>query len=261
MSKLFKVATWNVNSLKVRLAQILEWIAQQQPNLLALQETKLENKNFPLQAFADLGYQVACHGQKIYNGVAIISPHPLYDIQTSLPNDDDPQCRILMATIQNIRIINLYVPNGAAVASEKYHYKLHWLKQMTDYLKQTETHYPNRIVLGDLNIAPDDRDVYGPINLRDQILISALERQAFAQLLNADLQDSFRIHHTESGHYSWWDYRLNAFKRNHGFRIDHILSSRLLSRYCAECTIDKTVRTYQRPSDHAPVIACYRICD
>ncbi len=250
---MLKLASWNVNSLKVRLEQVLQWLETTQVDILALQETKLINEHFPTQVFQERGFQVVFSGQKSYNGVAIVSKHPIQDVITDIPELDDPQRRILAATIAGIRVINLYVPNGAAVDSDKYGYKLNWLVKVTAFLKQQLSCYSNVAVVGDFNIAPEDRDVHSPEEWMGCVLVSPQERQAFAECLELGLKDSFRHFNQEPGCFSWWDYRAAGFRRNRGLRIDHILLSEALNAQCIESCIDIEPRRVERPSDHAPV--------
>lgn len=258
MNKLFKIATWNVNSLRIRLEHVLAWLSLHQPDLLALQETKVENHHFPEEQFRTAGYHTLFNGQKTYNGVAFISRIPMHDVVTIFPKFDDPQRRILIVTVGSLRIVNIYVPNGASVGSEKYIYKLQWLAQLKAYLQQELLLYPRLIVLGDFNIAPEDRDVHDPRVWRDKVLVSPLERQALKEIMDLGLKDSFRLFNKQSGYYTWWDYRSGAFRRNHGLRIDHILNSNALVSHCSSCEIDKEMRLSEKPSDHVPVIASYR---
>ncbi len=249
------IATWNVNSLNVRLEQVLQWITQHQPDIFALQETKVIDEKFPVNAFQQIGYQVIYSGQPTYNGVAIISKAATADIVTDITDLADPQRRILAATIDGIRVINVYVPNGQSLDSDKYSYKLHWLEKMRDYLAEQIQLYPQLLVLGDFNIAPTDLDVHDPQQWQGQVLVSAAERQAFQALLDCGLTDSFRLHHAEEQQFSWWDYRALAFRRNHGLRIDHILISQALVDICQSAYIDKELRKSERPSDHTVVVA------
>lgn len=251
---MLKLASWNVNSLNVRLDQVLAWLDSSNVDILALQETKLTDDKFPAAAFNERGYQVVFSGQKTYNGVAIISRQPIQDVVMDLEGYADPQRRILAATIGDIRLINLYVPNGAEVASDKYEYKLAWLVQVTAFIKQQLAHYSRVAVVGDFNIAPDDRDVHeDPYNWEGCVLVSPLERQAFFEILALGLHDSFRNFTQEAQLFSWWDYRAAAFRRNRGLRIDHILLSDALNATCLGSHIDKEPRRHVRPSDHAPV--------
>ncbi len=248
-----KLASWNVNSLKVRLEQVLAWLDTTQVDILALQETKVIDALFPAQVFEDSGYHVVFSGQKTYNGVAMISKYPIESTVTDLPGFDDPQRRILATTIQGIRVINLYVPNGAAVGTDKYEYKLRWLVEVSAFIQQQLKEYPLLAVVGDFNIAPEDRDVHDPIAWKDAVLVSPKEREAFAGLMALGLNDSFRNFPQAAEAYSWWDYRAAAFRRNRGLRIDHILLSDALNRHCLESRIDIEPRRHERPSDHAPV--------
>ncbi|HEX4045223.1 MAG TPA: exodeoxyribonuclease III [Gammaproteobacteria bacterium] len=252
------IATWNVNSLRARLPHVLTWLQDVKPDVLAVQETKVVNEDFPLQAIQELGYHVISSGQKAYNGVAIISrlPMPTEHIITDIPQHDDPQRRVLAVTINNtLRILNIYVPNGESVGSEKYQYKLRWLQHLDMYLQTELKTYPNIVVLGDFNIAPHERDVHDPAAWQGKVLFSEPERQAFQALLKVGFQDCFRQHAPDEQVYTWWDYRVNAFKRNMGLRIDHILASQTLAAHCVSCRIDKLPRSWERPSDHTPVIA------
>lgn len=250
---MFKVASWNVNSLKVRLNQVIEWLDSSPMDVLALQETKLMDENFPLQAFVEKGYQVVYSGQKTYNGVAVVSRHDMEDKITDIPGLDDPQRRIVAVTVAGIRIINLYVPNGAELISDKYQYKLDWLQKVTAFIQQQLSVYSKVVVLGDFNIAPEDRDVHDPIEWQGNILVSPPERLAFKNLLELGLHDSFRNFEQEENVFSWWDYRAAGFRRNRGLRIDHILLSTELNALCHASKIDIEPRKMERPSDHAPV--------
>lgn len=256
---MLKIATWNINSLKVRLPQVLDWLCVQQPDILALQETKLSDPDFPTLAIAETGYQAVFSGQKTYNGVAILSRLPAHDLITDLPELDDPQRRVLGATIGGLRVLNLYIPNGQAVGSDKYHYKLAWLDKLLALVATELAQHGQFLMLGDFNIAPEDRDVYDPIAWAGQILCSEPERTAFRQLLDQGLTDAFRLFPQEERAFSWWDYRAAAFRRNMGLRIDHILLSPALAAACTACQVDKTPRRLERPSDHAPVIAEFNL--
>jgi exodeoxyribonuclease III len=252
-----RCATWNVNSLRVRLSQVLDWLADKQPDLLALQETKTPDENFPAAEIEAAGYQVICSGQKTYNGVAILSrlSDSASDIVTDLPGLEDTQRRVLAASYGNIRLINLYVPNGSEVGSEKFRYKLDWLAALRVYLAGQLKEHDRLIVVGDFNIAPEDRDIYDPVLWQDSVLASPPEREAFQRLLDLGLSDAFRLFDQPAGTFSWWDYRAAAFRRNLGLRIDHILISQALREVCTACAIDKAPRDLERPSDHAPVFA------
>ena len=254
---LFKVATWNVNSLRVRLPHVLQWLDSEQPDVLALQETKVEDKNFPLEALAETGYHATYAGQKTYNGVAILSKQPVASVLTDIEGLDDPQRRILAVTVAGVRILNLYVPNGSSVDSDKYQYKLSWLQQMTQHIQHEQAQHDRMIVLGDFNIAPADVDVHDPAAWEGQVLVSDKERDALQGILAAGFVDSFRQFEQAEASYSWWDYRAAGFRRNRGLRIDLVLSSAALAEQCVECSIDKQPRALERPSDHAPVFAVY----
>lgn len=250
-----KIATWNVNSLKVRLPHVLDWLDTERPDLLALQETKLTDDNFPTLELKAAGYQSVASGQKTYNGVALLSKHPIENVVSDLPTLDDPQRRILIGTVNNTRIVNLYVVNGQEVGSEKYAYKLDWLDKVTSHIAKELERHPRLVVVGDFNIAPDDRDVHDPDAWREKILCSTPERQALQKLLSLGLQDTFRLFEQEERSFSWWDYRAGGFRRNHGLRIDLILASGTLTELCDACFIDKAPRKLERPSDHTPVVA------
>ena len=250
-----KIATWNVNSLRVRLPHVLDWLEREQPDVLALQETKTEDANFPLKELERAGYQAIYSGQKTYNGVAILSRTPVVDVLTDLPGLDDPQRRILAATVNGWRVVDLYVPNGSEVGSDKYAYKLDWLAHVHSWLKQELLRHPRMVVLGDFNIAPEDRDVHDPVAWNEKILCSTPERQAFREWLALGFKDAFRCFDQPDKSFSWWDYRMNGFRRNLGLRIDHILISSELAESCRACRIDVEPRRLERPSDHAPVLA------
>ena len=250
-----KIATWNVNSLRVRLPHVLDWLEREQPDVLALQETKMEDANFPVMELEIAGYKAVYSGQKTYNGVAILSRSPALDVVSDLPGFADPQRRILAATVGGWRVVDLYVPNGSEVGSVQYAYKLDWLDHVHSWLKQELLRHPRLVVLGDFNIAPEDRDVHDPLAWNGKILCSAPERQAFRELLALGFKDVFRYFDQPDESYSWWDYRMNGFRRNLGLRIDHILVSSGLAESCLACRIDMEPRRLERPSDHAPVLA------
>lgn len=258
MNKIIKIATWNINSLRVRLEHVLTWLNLYQPDLLALQETKIENHHFPHEQFKALGYHCLFNGQKTYNGVALLSRIPMDNTMDFFPGFTDPQRRILIATSGTLRIVNIYVPNGASLDSEKYIYKLQWLAQLKAFLQNELIKHPRLIVLGDFNIAPEDKDVHDPKAWQNKVLVSPLERQVFKEIIDLGFKDSFRLFNNQSGNYTWWDYRAGAFRRNHGLRIDHILSSDALATQCVTCEIDKEPRLWEKPSDHIPVIASYQ---
>ncbi len=249
-----KLATWNVNSLNVRLPQVLDWLAARQPDVLCLQETKLEDKVFPAAELTAAGYQVVFHGQKTYNGVALLARQTPAAVQRNLPDFDDPQARLIAATVDDLRIVCAYFPNGQAIGSDKYEYKLKWLKALRRWLAAEMHRHPKLALLGDFNIAPEDRDVYDPVAWAGQVLCSEPERDAFRALIELGLKDAFRLFEQPEKSYTWWDYRMLGFRRNHGLRLDHILLSAELAAHCAACSIDKEPRKLERPSDHAPVI-------
>ena len=250
-----KLATWNVNSLKVRLPHVLDWLATAQPDALCLQELKLEDKAFPVAEIEAAGYGVAFSGQKTYNGVAILARHELTDVSRDIPGFEDPQKRVIAATVGDVRLICGYFPNGQEVGSDKYDYKLKWLAALTGWLRDELARHPQLALLGDYNIAPDDRDVHDPVAWQGRILCSEPERAAFRALLDLGLTDAFRLFEQPEKSFSWWDYRMMGFRRNLGLRIDHVLLSPPLAATCIACSIDKAPRKLERPSDHAPVIA------
>jgi exodeoxyribonuclease-3 len=252
---MLKIASWNVNSLNVRLPQVLAWSAHARPDILALQETKLIDDRFPCDELWEAGYHCLFSGQKTYNGVALLSREPATEPVTDIPGLEDHQRRILAATVGDLRIVNLYVVNGSEVGSEKYAYKLHWLHHVTNWLAAELERHPNLVVLGDFNIAPDDRDVHDPEAWREKILCSTPEREALGRILDLGLKDTFRLFDQEPGVFSWWDYRMNMFKRKMGLRIDLVLASRPLVERCRSSGIDLEPRRQERPSDHAPVVA------
>ena len=249
-----KIASWNVNSLNVRLPHLLEWLKIAKPYVLVLQETKQEDHKFPQAEIEAAGYHVVFDGQKTYNGVAILSKTEILDIQKGIPGFADEQKRALAATINGVRIIDLYVVNGQSVGSEKYDYKLRWFDAMHNWVQDELTRHPKLIVLGDFNIAPDDRDVHDPVIWNeDSILTSTQERAALQRLFGLGLHDSFRLHSDEAGIFSWWDYRMAGFRRNLGLRIDLVLISDALKIQSKAAGIEREPRTWERPSDHAPV--------
>ncbi|MET0918010.1 MAG: exodeoxyribonuclease III [Burkholderiales bacterium] len=250
-----KLATWNVNSLKVRLSQLIDWLSKVGPDIVCLQETKIQDVDFPFDAIRTAGYEALACGQKTYNGVAILSRSTGTDIVTAIPGFVDEQKRILAATFGDIRIISLYVPNGESVISDKYQYKLGWLGALAAWLADELARYPKLAVLGDYNIAPDAADVHDPKLWEGQVLFSQPEREALRGLFDRGLKDSFRLFEQPAKSFTWWDYRMNAFKRQLGLRIDHILLSPALAHVCTSVRIDRDMRALDRPSDHAPVIA------
>jgi exodeoxyribonuclease-3 len=249
-----KIATWNVNSLKVRLPQVLDWLSTQAPDVLCLQETKTEDKNFPRAEIEAAGYQVLFSGQKTYNGVAILSREPASRVADGIPGFPDEQKRLLAADVTGLRVVCGYFPNGQSLDSEKYPYKLSWLAALHAWLETALAEQPRLVLLGDFNIAPEDRDA-DPAAGDCATLVSEEVRAAFRGLLDLGLVDSFRLFEQPAKTWSWWDYRMMAFRRNMGLRIDHILLSGELAPLCTACTVDKGPRKLERPSDHAPVVA------
>jgi len=250
-----KIATWNVNSLKVRLAQVLEWLGAHEPDVLVLQEIKQVTEAFPVETFLEAGYQSIASGQKTYNGVAVIAKSQPQDPVFDFPGFDDPQRRILASTINGVRVVDLYVPNGSEVGSEKYAYKLSWLAALKNFIVDELKHHEKLVVLGDFNIAPADADVHDPEKWGEAILCSPKERAALEALLDLGLSDVFRQFEQAEKTFSWWDYRAAGFRRNLGLRIDLILASAALSKNCTASYVDKEPRGWERPSDHAPVVA------
>jgi exodeoxyribonuclease-3 len=250
-----KLATWNVNSLKVRLPHVLQWLRDNPVDVLCLQETKTVDEKFPVAEIEAAGYQVAFSGQKTYNGVAILSKHPMADIVKNIPGFEDEQRRVIGATIAGVRVVCAYIPNGQSVDSDKYQYKLKWLAALRECLAQECAAHAQLALLGDYNIAPEDRDVHDPVAWLGQVLVSEPERAAFQGLIALGLADAFRLFEQAPRLFSWWDYRQMGFRLNKGMRIDHILLSKPLVAKCSACVIDKTPRKWEQPSDHAPVVA------
>ena len=251
-----KLGAWNVNSLKVRLPQLLDWLGAQQPDIVCLQETKLEDSNFPQAEIEAAGYRVAFSGQKTYNGVALLARgRALENVVCGNPHYPDTQKRLIAATVDGLRVVCAYVPNGQAVGSDKYAYKLEWLTALERWLADELTTHPQLALAGDFNIAPEDRDVHNPAVWAGQILCSGPERDAFRRLLDLGLHDSFRRFEQPEKSFSWWDYRMLGFQKNQGLRIDHVLLSTPLAARCTAAGIDRDMRKRERPSDHAPVFA------
>jgi exodeoxyribonuclease III len=250
-----KLATWNVNSLSVRLPQLLDWLAAHGPDVVCLQETKLTDDKFPLAALEAAGYGAVFLGQKTYNGVALLSREPVQEVVRNLPTMADPQARVVSATVSGVRVVGAYMPNGQAPGSEKFAYKMQWLSALHTWLADEIKRYPALVLLGDFNIAPEDADVHDPVLWQDQIHCSAPERAHFQALLALGLVDAFRLFEQAPKSWSWWDYRNLALRKNQGLRIDHILVSTQLSARVSSCSIDKGPRKNERPSDHAPVWA------
>ncbi len=254
-----KLATWNVNSLAVRLQQLLAWLAAQSAtspvDAIVLQETKLTDDKFPHAEIVAAGYQVAWFGQKTYNGVALLTRgSAATDIQRNIPGLDDPQARVIAGTVAGLRVVGAYVPNGQAPGTDKFDYKMRWLRALREWLQGELAAHPRLLLLGDYNIAPEDRDVHDPVLWAGQILCTAEEREHFRHLLALGLHDAFRLFEQPPKSWSWWDYRNLAFRKNQGLRIDHILVSEALKPRVTACTIDKLPRKNERPSDHAPVL-------
>ncbi|PPD17831.1 MAG: exodeoxyribonuclease III [Methylotenera sp.] len=249
-----KLATWNVNSLNVRLPHVLDWLRDNPVDALCIQETKQEDSKFPYAELAAAGYQSVHAGQKTYNGVAILSRHEMADVERGILNFEDEQQRVISATINGIRVVCVYIVNGQAVDSDKYMYKMRWLDALTIWLANELKKYPNLVLLGDYNIAPEDRDCHDPAAWVGQILVSPREREAFQRLTKLGLHDSFRLFEQAEKSFTWWDYRMMGFRRNFGMRIDHILVSDNLKEKCESCVIDKAPRKLERPSDHTPVV-------
>jgi len=258
--KNFKIASWNVNSLKVRLPHVELWLQKARPDVLVLQETKVTDENFPLDAIHAMGYEAVFSGQKTYNGVAILAKkeHLIEDVVIDLPTIKDPQRRTIAATINGVRILDLYVVNGSEVGSEKFEYKLDWMEKVTQWIAQESEKHQKFVILGDFNIAPDDRDVHNPKAWHERILCSTPERNALQKIKDIGFADTFRLFEQEPETYSWWDYRSGGFNKNMGLRIDLILASLPLAEQCTASYVDSEPRGWERPSDHAPVIAEFR---
>ncbi|MEN1729314.1 MAG: exodeoxyribonuclease III [Pseudomonadota bacterium] len=254
-----KIASWNVNSLKVRLPQVTDWLAHTSTDVLGLQETKLVDDKFPADELREAGYQVIYTGQPTYNGVALISRHELIDPVYAIPDFEDEQKRAIAATVNGVRVINLYVVNGQEVGSEKFAYKLRWFEAMTEWVRKEMDNHDKVVVMGDFNIAPDDRDVYDPEGWHEKILCSTPERDALKALLDLGLHDSFRLFDQPEKTWSWWDYRAAMFRRGLGLRIDLVLVSDALKEVCTTSFIDKEPRKNERPSDHAPAVGEFRL--
>jgi exodeoxyribonuclease III len=249
-----RIATWNVNSLNVRLPHLEAWLRAQSPDVVCLQETKCEESKFPGAAIEAMGYRWVHNGQKTYNGVAILAKAGCGNIGRGIPEFADDQSRVIAGDVGDVRIVCVYVPNGQSVGSDKYEYKLRWLEALRKWLAAELVAHPKMAVLGDYNIAPDARDVHDPLAWEGRILFSDPERSALKGLLDTGFVDSFRLFEQPEKSFTWWDYRLNAFKRKMGLRIDHVLLSSALAKACTACTIDTEPRGLERPSDHAPVI-------
>ena len=258
---MLKLATWNVNSVSARLPLVLKWLDAARPDVLCLQETKCTDDKFPADAFAELGYQSATFGQRTYNGVAILSRSPCEDVQRGFPDEQDESAhaRLLAVTVAGgVRVVNVYIPNGAFVGSDKYRFKLEWMQRLRDFF---DAHYETSqsvVVCGDFNVAPEERDVHDPQLWQGRILFSKRERAALDQIKKWGFVDAFRLHTEEGGHFSWWDYRAGSFRRNAGLRIDHVWVSPPLAALCTASWIDKEPRGWERPSDHTPVVVDFK---
>ena len=250
-----KLATWNVNSLSVRLPHLGEWLKTHPVDVIALQETKLTDDKFPHAQTEALGYRALAFGQKTYNGVALLSREPMSDEVRNIPGFDDPQARVLAASVASLRVVGAYFPNGQAPGTDKFAYKMQWLHALHDWLRDELVRHPRLVLMGDFNIAPEDRDVYDPVAWAGQIHCTDEERAHFRQLLELGFVDAFRAFEQPPRSWSWWDYRNLAFRKNQGLRIDHILVSQPLQSELRACQIDKAPRKLERPSDHAPVMA------
>jgi len=249
-----KLATWNVNSLSVRLPQLLAWLAEHPVDAIVLQETKLTDDKFPHAELEAAGYRAQWFGQRTYNGVALLSRGEAVDVVRNIPGFDDEQARVIAGTVGELRVIGAYFPNGQAPDSDKFAYKMRWLDALRDWVRAELAAHPQLVLMGDFNIAPEDRDVYDPVAWEGQIHCTPEEREKFRRLVALGLHDAFRLFEQPPKSWSWWDYRNLAFRKNQGLRIDHILVSEALRSRVTACTIDKAPRRNERPSDHAPVI-------
>ena len=249
-----KIASWNVNGIRARTEHVVSWLEATQPDVLAIQESKVVDDLFPYDEYSKLGYYPFVYGQKAYNGVALLSKKEPINPTTGISGFKDPQTRVVSATYDGITVIDIYVPNGQSVGSDKFVYKLEWLDHLTRYIENSLEENENLIVLGDFNIAPEDRDVYDPEAWKDKVLCSQKEREALEKLFSLGLVDSFRLFEQQDASYSWWDYRAAAYRRKMGLRIDLILLSTPLAKHCASSTIDESPRSWEKPSDHTPVI-------
>lgn len=251
-----KVVSWNINSLRRRQDRFFDWLGRESPDVVCLQETKCSDDQFPEMALAAAGYRSVFHGQKSYNGVAIVSHFELQDPETSLCDEvEDPQARVIAATVAGVRIFSIYAPNGQAIDSAAFHYKLNWYSRLRDCVLRAREKHGDVLVCGDFNVAPEDRDVHDPMLWRGAIMCSEPERAAFRALEESGMRDTLRLHRQETGLFSWWDYRMLAFPKNRGLRIDAILATDSLARRCVAAGIDREMRKGSEPSDHAPVWA------
>lgn len=254
-----KIASWNVNSIRARLERALQFLARHSPDVACFQETKVEDEHFPREPFLAQGWHLEVYGQKTYNGVAILSREPLRDVQRGLGDGSvDPEARMIAGTYRDVRVMNVYVPNGQEPSSEKFQYKLEWLERLRAVLARRALHQEPLLLGGDFNIAPEDRDVYDPDGWRGQVLFHPREHEALRRIQELGLRDAFRMHHSEGGHYTWWDFRGAMFWKNKGLRIDHLLVTARLAERCLAADIDVRERKFKQPSDHAPVLATFR---
>jgi exodeoxyribonuclease-3 len=253
-----KIATWNVNSIRARVERVIPWLDAAQPDVLCMQELKVEEDKFPHDAFRAAGYQVVLQSQRTYNGVAIATRVPVSDVRVGLEDDvDDPQARLISGTIDGVRVVNVYVPNGQTVGTDKYEYKLQWMERLRRYLDDKCDRSQPLALCGDFNVAPEDKDVHDPVAWAKETLFHIDARMALERVRAWGLVDLFRLHHQEPGYYSWWDYQMLAFPKGRGLRIDHVFASEPLARRCDACWIDREARKGQKPSDHAPVLATF----
>jgi exodeoxyribonuclease-3 len=251
-----KVATWNVNSVLARLPVVLRWLESARPDVLCLQELKCAEERFPASEFERLGYASAVNGQQTYNGVAILARDEIEDVRRGLPDDEaGAHARLITATVRGVRVVNVYVPNGQAVGTDKYKFKLAWLRRLREFLDDEFFSDDDVLLCGDFNVAPEDRDVHDPALWRGKILFSKPERAGLEVVREWGFTDAFRLHHSEGGNFSWWDYRAGSFRRNTGLRIDHIWVSEPLAARSKDTWIDREPRGWERPSDHTPVVA------
>jgi exodeoxyribonuclease-3 len=255
-----KLATWNVNSITARLPLVTRWLEAERPDVLCLQELKCVDEKFPFDAFTELGYKSAVFGQRTYNGVAILSLSKCEDVERGFPDDEDgAQARLIAATVEGVRVVNVYIPNGQFVGSDKYRFKLEWMRRLRALFDESYKQSTHVLLCGDFNVAPEERDVHDPSQWEGHVLFSRRERAALEKIREWGFTDAFRLHTEEGGHYSWWDYRQFAFPRNAGLRIDHIWVSEPLAERCTESWIDKEPRAWERPSDHTPVVARFKL--
>ena len=254
-----KIATWNVNSVAARLPVVKRWLEEAGPDVLCLQETKCTDDRFPVEDFSLLGYKSLTFGQRTYNGVAILSRTDATDVQRGLHDDEEgAHARLLGATIEGVRIVNVYIPNGAFVGSDKYFFKLEWMRRLREFFDKFYGVDERVLLCGDFNVAPEERDVHDPRQWQGKILFSKRERAALEEIKAWGFTDAFRLHTEEGGHFSWWDYRAGSFRRNAGLRIDHIWVTESLAETCKTSWIDKEPRAWERPSDHTPVVAEFK---